>query len=102
MSELARELGEAGGLDAPPSLSARLRGLLVAELERGAAELLRTRSGYGAPICIALAPADRALPCTGRAARRSGSGERAHGRGGDGDPGGARGSRLARATGRRR
>ena len=61
MSELARELGEAGGLDAPPSLSARLRGLLVAELERGAAELLRTRSGYGAPICIALAPADRAL-----------------------------------------
>src|SRR5215210_5558181 len=61
MSELARELGEAGGLDAPPSLSARLRGLLMAELERGAAELLRTRSGYGAPICIVLAPADRAL-----------------------------------------
>ena len=59
MNELDRELREAGGLDASPTLSARLRRLLLSELERGSAELLQTRSGYGAPICVALTPGER-------------------------------------------
>ena len=55
MSDLALELAEGGGPDAPPELAARLRGLLEAELARGVAELRKTRSGYGDPICVALA-----------------------------------------------
>jgi hypothetical protein len=35
VSVLARELEAAGGIDAPPELSARLRGLLATELARG-------------------------------------------------------------------
>jgi hypothetical protein len=61
VTELARELEEAGGIDAPPSLSARLRRLLLEELERGSRELPQTRTGYGAPICVAIAPGERQL-----------------------------------------
>ena len=61
MSELARELKEAGGADAPTELSARLRRLLLAELEHGARELVKTRSGYEQAVCVAIAPADRAV-----------------------------------------
>src|SRR5215210_9024790 len=58
-NELDRELREAGGLDAPPSLSARLRRLLLAELDRGSGELQRTRSGYQVPISVILTPGER-------------------------------------------
>jgi hypothetical protein len=61
VSEFARELEEAGGLAAPASLSARLRRLLLAELGRGSRELLEARTGYGTPICVAVAPAEREL-----------------------------------------
>ena len=58
MSELARELEGSGGVDAPVELSARLRGLLAAELVRGRSELRKARSGYGEPICVAFAPGE--------------------------------------------
>ena len=61
MSELARELEQAGGADAPPELAARLWRLLAAELARGVEELGKPRTGYGEPICVALAPADGAV-----------------------------------------
>ena len=61
MSELARELEEGGGADAPPELTARLRGLLLAELEHGAAELAKTRSGYEQPVLVATAPGERVV-----------------------------------------
>ena len=60
MTELARELELGGGADAPVELSARLRGLLANELDRGVAELAKTRSGYDQPICVALAGVDGA------------------------------------------
>ena len=60
MSELARELELGGGADAPAELSARLWTLLAAELARGVEELRLPRSGYGDPICVALAAADGA------------------------------------------
>jgi hypothetical protein len=56
--DLARALADAGGADAPRELSARLRGLLLAELARGARELEETRTGYGEPIAVAFAAAD--------------------------------------------
>jgi hypothetical protein len=58
MSDLSRELERGGGVDAPLELSARLRTLLTAELERGREELGLTRSGYGAPIVVAFAPGE--------------------------------------------
>jgi hypothetical protein len=61
MSELARELELGGGADAPVELSARLRRLLAAELARGVEELGMARSGYGTPICVAVAPAEGAV-----------------------------------------
>jgi hypothetical protein len=61
MSELARELELGGGADAPGELSARLRGLLAAELAHGVEELAKPRSGYGGrPVVVALAAAERA------------------------------------------
>ena len=62
MGDLLSELAEAGGADAPLELSARLRERLGAELSRGAAELLESRTGYPDPIAVAVAPgAERVL-----------------------------------------
>src|SRR5918998_1547685 len=49
-SELERALADAGGADAPREWSARLRGLLRAELERGAREMGEARSGRERPL----------------------------------------------------
>src|SRR5215217_7205922 len=53
-SELEQALGDAGGADAPRDSSARLRGLLDAELARGARELGERRTGYETPIAMAV------------------------------------------------
>ena len=54
-SELERALADAGGADAPREWSARLRGLLRAELERGAREMGEARSGRERPLALAVA-----------------------------------------------
>ena len=54
MSELTEALADAGGAGAPPAATARLRGLLVAALRHGRAELALKRSGYGAPVEVAV------------------------------------------------
>ena len=51
-------LRDAGGVEAPPEWTARLRLLLRAELERGTAELGEPRSGRDRPVVLAVAPAD--------------------------------------------
>jgi hypothetical protein len=51
----ADALAEAGGVAAPREQAGRLRALLDRELERGAAELGRARSGYGEPVSVAVA-----------------------------------------------
>jgi hypothetical protein len=61
MDDLAAALRDAGGLAAGPESAARLRGLLADELGRGAGELAKSRSGYGAPVTVAVAPAVAAL-----------------------------------------
>jgi hypothetical protein len=61
MHELAAALADAGGIAAPREQAGRLRALLVAELRRGSAELALTRSGYDAPVTVAVAPAGGAL-----------------------------------------
>jgi len=58
MTELEMALADAGGADAPPELSARLRELLLAELRRGRRELRLARTGYTESIAVALAPGD--------------------------------------------
>jgi hypothetical protein len=57
-SELEQALGDAGGADAPRDSSARLRKLLDAELARGVRELGERRTGYEAPIAVAVAAAE--------------------------------------------
>jgi hypothetical protein len=59
--ELGRALAEAGGLDAPRELTARLRDLLDDELARGQRELRERRTGYPIPIVVAVAPGDGVL-----------------------------------------
>jgi hypothetical protein len=59
--ELSQALADAGGAGAPREWSARLRGLLLAELERGARELGEARTGRERPIALAVAPADGAV-----------------------------------------
>src|ERR671915_1274248 len=54
-SEFERALADAGGADAPREWSARLRGLLRAELERGAREMGEARSGRERPVALAVA-----------------------------------------------
>jgi hypothetical protein len=54
-SELELALADAGGAEAPRDASARLRGLLAAELRRGLVELGESRTGYGMPIAVAVA-----------------------------------------------
>ena len=56
MDELAAALEEPGGVSAARQSHARLRRLLGDELRRGAGELARPRSGYGAPVTVAVAP----------------------------------------------
>jgi hypothetical protein len=58
---LAAELGALGGAAAPPSATARLRDVLLASLRHGAAELDKARSGYGAPVEVAIAAGDALL-----------------------------------------
>ena len=60
-SALAGELEAAGGAAAPSSANARLRDLLTAALRHGRDELTRPRSGYGAPVEIALSAQDDLL-----------------------------------------
>ena len=59
--ELTLALADAGGPDAPLELSARLRRLLRAELERGARELGEARTGRERPIALAVAAAGGAV-----------------------------------------
>jgi hypothetical protein len=54
VSELAAALAEAGGAGAPAAATAHLRTLLVAALRQGRAELALKRSGYRAPVEIAI------------------------------------------------
>jgi hypothetical protein len=61
MDELTTALEEVGGAAAGRESGARLRGLLEPELARGAAELAKPRSGYGAPVTVAFAPGDGTL-----------------------------------------
>src|SRR3954470_15142023 len=61
MAELGAALEAAGGLAAGPESAARLRTLLADELRRGSAELALARSGYGAPVTVAVAPAPAGL-----------------------------------------
>jgi hypothetical protein len=69
VDDLALAVEQAGGVHAGREHAARLGGLLEAELRRGAAELEKPRSGYGAPVTVAIAPAGAdglraALPVT--------------------------------------
>jgi hypothetical protein len=54
MSELGDALADAGGAAAPAAATAHLRGLLLAALRHGRAELGRKRSGYDAPVEVAI------------------------------------------------
>jgi hypothetical protein len=54
-SELELALAAAGGASAPREYGARLRGLLLGELERGAGELGEARSGRERPVVAAVA-----------------------------------------------
>ena len=58
MPDLLEELAPLGGVAAPASATARLRSVLLAALKHGADELEKPRSGYGAPVEVALAAGD--------------------------------------------
>jgi hypothetical protein len=64
LSDLEAELLALGGAAAPASATARLRDVLLAALRHGAAELTKSRSGYDAPIEIAIASGDDRLFAT--------------------------------------
>ena len=61
MTDLEQALAEAGGAAAPSSATARLRALLADALRAGREELGKPRSGYEAPVLVAIAAADEAL-----------------------------------------
>jgi hypothetical protein len=61
MSALSDALAEAGGVAAPPELTARLRELVAGELARGEAELGRARTGYRDPIAVVFASGEAGL-----------------------------------------
>ena len=61
MIDLLEELTPLGGVAAPASATARLRTVMLAALRRGAEELEKPRSGYDAPVEVALAAAGDAL-----------------------------------------
>jgi len=54
MTELGAALGDAGGAGAPAAATAHLRARLLAALRQGRAELALKRSGYGAPVEVAI------------------------------------------------
>jgi hypothetical protein len=60
-SELELALADAGGANAPREYGARLRGLLMGELGRGATELGEARSGRERPVVAAVASRDGEL-----------------------------------------
>jgi hypothetical protein len=64
MSELARVLEDAGGIDAPRDRIAQIRAQLGAALAAGADELAKARSGYGTPVPVGIAPVDGARALT--------------------------------------
>ena len=88
LSDLLAEVTALGGAAAPASATARLREVLLAALKRGTAELGKPRSGYDAPVEVAIAAA------AGDAARRHPGARRA--------PRRPRGGRRARVAARRR
>jgi hypothetical protein len=59
--DLREELTALGGVAAPPSATARLRAVLLGALRHGADELEKPRSGYGAPVEVAIAAAGDGL-----------------------------------------
>jgi hypothetical protein len=59
--ELLGELVSLGGVAAPATATARLRDVLLAALRRGVEELAKPRSGYDAPVEIAIAAGDGVL-----------------------------------------
>jgi hypothetical protein len=59
--ELLEELAALGGVAAPATSTARLRNVLIAALKRGGEELGKPRSGYGAPLEVAIAAGDDVL-----------------------------------------
>jgi hypothetical protein len=61
MEGLAAALEAEGGLGAGRTATARLRALLAAELEHGARELERPRSGVERPVVVAVAPGPHGL-----------------------------------------
>ena len=65
MSELEAALADAGGAGAAPAATAHLRGLLLASLRHGRSELTLKRSGYAAPVEVAIGQdGDRLLAAT--------------------------------------
>ena len=54
MSDLSSALADAGGAGAPAAATAHLRALLLAALRHGRSELALKRSGYGAPVEVAI------------------------------------------------
>jgi hypothetical protein len=54
MSDLSAALADAGGAGSPAGATAHLRGLLLAALRHGRAELALKRSGYAAPVEVAI------------------------------------------------
>jgi hypothetical protein len=65
---LAADVDALGGAAAPPAATARLRHVLVAALRYGASELEKPRSGYKAPVEVAIAAGDLLLAATPAAA----------------------------------
>jgi hypothetical protein len=61
LPDLLEELAPLGGVAAPASATARLRTVLLAALKHGAEELEKPRSGYGAPVEVALATGEGLL-----------------------------------------
>jgi hypothetical protein len=55
VTALAAALADAGGADAPAAATAHLRTLLLAALRHGRSELALKRSGYDAPVELAIA-----------------------------------------------
>jgi hypothetical protein len=65
MSDFAAALADAGGASAAPAATAHLRSLLVGALRQGRAELALKRSGYDAPVEVAIGQhRDRLLAAT--------------------------------------
>jgi hypothetical protein len=69
VTELSSALADAGGAGAPAAATAHLRSLLLAALRHGRAELALKRSGYGAPVELAVGhDGERLLAATPAAA----------------------------------